>query len=58
MYRFASSGRVYVSLTERINHKPRHGASLRRSPMKALHSMLREAGDFLWGAFTPVREAW
>lgn len=53
-----SNGKTYVSLTIRQSHKARHGASLRRSPLKALHSMAREAGNFLWGAFTPVREAW
>jgi hypothetical protein len=32
----------------------RHRATLRRSPLKALHSFLREVGDVLVGSFMQV----
>jgi hypothetical protein len=37
--------------------KPRHRASLRRRPAAYLHSLAREAGDFLAGALVPIRNA-
>lgn len=42
----------------RVYHVPRHGVRLRRNPLRALRSLTREVGNFLWGAFTPIREAY
>jgi hypothetical protein len=44
---------IYV----RIHHIPRHGVTFRRNPLRRLASALREAADFVAGAFVPVREA-
>jgi hypothetical protein len=52
------SGRTFVPLAVRVAHVPRHGVSVRRSPLRALHSLARSAGDFLVGAFAPVAAAW
>ena len=45
------------TLNQRINHVPRHGVTVRRSPLRWAHSALRSAGDFLWGAFLPIANA-
>jgi hypothetical protein len=31
--------------------------SIKRQPLRWLHSAARQVGDFLWGAFLPVRDA-
>lgn len=38
-------------------NKARHRATLKRSPLKALHSWAREIGDVLVGAFMQVASA-
>jgi hypothetical protein len=42
-----------VPYAVRLNHKARHGATLRRRPFAYLHSLAREVGEFLFGAFLP-----
>jgi hypothetical protein len=31
--------------------RAQHRVSVRRSPLRGIHSFLREVGDVLWGAF-------
>ena len=56
-YARTETGKVFVPLAVRTAHVPRHGVKLRNSPMRALRSMLRDAGDFLVGAFAPIAAA-
>ena len=42
----------------RVEHAAAHAPRLRKSFTKWAKSMAREAGDFLVGAFQPVKEAW
>lgn len=46
-----------ASFDVRVNHRPRHSVSLHRNTIRRIHSAARSFGDFLWGAFTPIREA-
>lgn len=47
----------FVPYATRRDHRPRHATSLRRRPGAYLHSLAREAGEFLAGAFVPIRNA-
>jgi hypothetical protein len=46
-----STGRLYVGIAARRSHVARHAVTLRRSPLRALSSLARQAGDFVWGCF-------
>lgn len=45
---------VAAPYAKRVSHQARHGATIRRSPLKALRSLLREIGDVLVGSFLQV----
>ncbi len=47
----------FVPYAVRVAHRPRHAASLRRRPAAYLQSLARELGEFLAGAFVPIRNA-
>jgi hypothetical protein len=52
-------GHRFVPYAYRVAHKPRHGMRVlaRRRPLAFAVSILREAGEFLVGAFQPIRDA-
>lgn len=45
-------------LAVRLDHRARHSPRMGREPLKTLWSLAREFGDFVWGAFTPIKEAY
>jgi len=47
----------FVPYAVRVSHRPRHSTSLRRRPGAYLHSLAREAGEFLATVLLPVRKA-
>jgi len=48
---------IVTPYAKRRDHKAKHGATLRRAPLKALRSLLREVGDLLVGSFMRVASA-
>lgn len=49
--------RTFVPYAERIAHKPRRAVSVRRSPVRALLSALREVADSAVGYFLTYDDA-
>lgn len=50
---------VRVPYAQRVQHEgKRRIKAAKGSMLRWAHSKAREAGDFLWGAFQPVKEAW
>lgn len=46
-----------VSYEDRLSYRPVRRVRFSKQPGRWLHSALRSAGDFLWGAFQPIRQA-
>jgi hypothetical protein len=49
--------KLFVPISERLEHKARHGVKPRHGIRRWARSVLREAGDFLFGAFMPFGES-